>query len=96
MKQVVPIGLLGVRDIEVDKIARSMRGNARSDPLHQIPMRINEGTSMPPLYVLSDEGFEQGRLAGSSFPDDVHMSKPVGFLDAEGSKGMTGVGEGEV
>src|SRR4051794_24361401 len=39
----------------------------------QIAMRINNANSMAESNVLNDEIAEEGRLAGTSFSDDINM-----------------------
>jgi hypothetical protein len=53
------------------------------DPLSQVAVRIDEHHTAALRDVLHDERLKKRRLARPSFPDHVHMRKPIGLLHAD-------------
>ena len=68
----------------------------RHDPLDQVAVWIDEHQPFAGFDIGEDEPLEQRRFSGARLPDDVHVRKPIGLLDAENPPVIAGISPGKV
>ena len=76
-QRIVAIRLRRIGGVEIDDIVTARQRNTGGNPLDQVAVRIDDGESNAALHVLQRHRFQERRLAGPRFSDDIDMGKAV-------------------